>query len=178
MAWVLETSRLRLRPFTLEDADALVPLVSDPRVMRFGPGVKTGTAIEQWIQRWIDCYATHGFGQWATVLKGEDRLVGAIGLIPQVVDGVDEVEIGYRLVPQYWGQGLAIEAARGCRDHAFDTLKAERVISIIEPANAPSIRVAERNGMTLEKETTMWDKHVRIYGLDRSNRPDSSTAEG
>jgi RimJ/RimL family protein N-acetyltransferase len=83
------------------------------------------------------------------------------------VDGVEEPEIGYRLMPEFWGKGLATEAVRAWVGHCFTELDLPRVIAIIEPENGASIRVAEKAGMAFEKETWKWDRTVRIYAIAR-----------
>jgi len=67
----------------------------------------------------------------------------------QEVDGVEEVEIGYHIRRDLWGQGLATEAAQACRDYGFSQLGFDKLISLINPANIASRRVAEKNGMRL-----------------------------
>ena len=79
----------------------------------------------------------------------------------------DEIEIGYRLHPDYWGRGLATEAAQAVRDHAFADLKLPRVISLIHPDNLPSRRVAEKNAMKLEKETVFKGFPTQVFALSR-----------
>ncbi|NIM00138.1 MAG: GNAT family N-acetyltransferase, partial [Acidobacteria bacterium] len=95
----------------------------------------------------------------------DDRFAGLCGLAAQEVDGADEIELGYRLMPEFWGRGLATEAARACRDYALRTLGLPRIISIIEPDNVGSIRVAEKAGLRYERDTRKWDRVVRIYAL-------------
>jgi len=82
---------------------------------------------------------------------------------------VEEIEIGYRLHPDYWNRGLATEAARAVHDHAFSVLKLKRVISLIHRDNHPSRRVAEKNGMTLEKETTFRGFPVLVFVSERKD---------
>jgi RimJ/RimL family protein N-acetyltransferase len=102
-------------------------------------------------------------------LRKTDRaFLGYIGLIPQKVDGVDEIEIGYSLAQRHWGQGFATEGAIACRDFAFGDLNRDRLISIIDPRNEPSIRVAQRVGMSFEKRTVKWDLDVAIYSVRRA----------
>ena len=91
--------------------------------------------------------------QFALILRSNQKLIGFGGFFLQTVDDVEELEIAYRLDPSYWGQGLATEAARAVRDHAFNDLQLARVISLIHPDNIASRRVAEKNGMIPEKET-------------------------
>ena len=78
-----------------------------------------------------------------------------------------EVEIGYRLHPDYWNRGLITEAARAVRDHAFADLKLPRVISLIHPENIPSRRVGEKNRMKMEKEITFRGFPTLLYAITR-----------
>ena len=72
-------------------------------------------------------------------------------LVRREIDGAKEIEVGYVLARHAQGQGIATEAARACMNYAFTTLCEERIISLIHPDNLPSRRVAERNGMAVEK---------------------------
>jgi ribosomal-protein-alanine N-acetyltransferase len=75
------------------------------------------------------------------------------------------VEIGYLFLRKLWGQGLATEAARACRDYGFNQLGYRRLISLIGPANLASRRVAEKVGMTLEKEIIKWNMPICVYAI-------------
>ena len=152
---VLQTSRLTLREFTSSDAEALALVLSDPETMKFYPAPRDRAGVEQWIVRNMRRYAENGHGLWGMVLKSTGELIGDCGLTVQSVDGVEEIEIGYHVRRDLWGQGLAAEAARACRDDGFARLRVERLISLIRPENIPSRRVAEKNGMTVWKEV-MW----------------------
>jgi RimJ/RimL family protein N-acetyltransferase len=99
------------------------------------------------------------------ILKSTSELIGDCGLVRQSVDGVDEIEIGYHVRRDLWGQGYASEAARACRDHGFSTLSAERLISLIRPENVSSRRVAEKNGMTIWKEVTRANLLHYVYAI-------------
>ena len=94
-------------------------------------------------------------------------MIGYCGFFHQEVDGTEEIEIGYRLDPDYWSGGLATEAARAVRDHAFRDLKLQRVISLIHPENAPSRRVAEKIGMKIEKETVFRGFPTLVFAIPR-----------
>jgi RimJ/RimL family protein N-acetyltransferase len=94
-------------------------------------------------------------------------LIGHCGFLHWQIDGADEIEIGYRLHPDYWDKGIATEAAMAVRDHAFRDLKLPRVISLIHPENIPSRRVAEKIGMTLEKETIFRGFPTNVFSLCR-----------
>ena len=151
---VLETSRLILREFRTDDADALALVLSDPETMRFYPAAYDRAGVENWIARNLRRYADDGHGLWAMILKATGELIGDCGLTVQDVDGSSEIEIGYHVRRDLWGQGLATEAARACRDYGFARLPVEHLISLIRPENLSSRRVAEKNGMTIWKEVT------------------------
>jgi RimJ/RimL family protein N-acetyltransferase len=152
---ILETERLRLREFVPEDVDALSAVLSDPETMRYYPASLDRTGVAEWIERNRRRYADAGHGLWAMVLKSSGEVVGDCGLTQQTVDGVGEIEIGYHVRRDLWGQGYAPEAARACRDYGFARLGAERLISLVPLGNLPSRRVAEKVGMSLWKEV-MW----------------------
>lgn len=83
-----------------------------------------------------------------------------------MINNKQEIELSYRLARSYWGQGLGSEAAQACRDYAFTQLKLKRLISIIEPRNVASIRVAEKAGLILEQKLTLHDLPVLIYAIE------------
>lgn len=148
---ILETERLRLREFQPEDADALQKVLGDPVAMQFYPEPLDRVQVEAWLARNRERYALDGFGLWAIVLKQSQELIGDCGCVLQEVEGQNEIEIGYHVRRDIWGQGYATEAARACMKYAFRQLSAERVISMIRPENLRSRRVAEKNGLTCER---------------------------
>ena len=97
------------------------------------------------------------------------RLIGDCGLVVQEVDGVEEIEIGYLIRRDLWGQGLATEAAQFCRDYGFSQRGFDKLISLLHPANIASRRVAEKNGMRLIKEMKWRNKPTIVYAVERSN---------
>ena len=150
---VIETPRLFLRHFTIDDLDAVAEVLCDHDNMRFfARRFKRKDAAER-IQTNLRRYAEDGIGQWALLLKPDNKFAGYCGLARQEIDGIREIEVGYALARHAQGQGIATEAARACMDYAFTTLGEDRIISLIRPENLPSRRVAERNGMAVEKET-------------------------
>lgn len=162
---VLETQRLRLREMTPADADNLLGIFSDPTAMRYYPATKDRAQTEDWIEWNLASYRENGFGLWVATLKETDEFAGQCGLILQEVEGAREVEIGYLFLRRLWGQGLATEAARACRGYANEALGYKRLISLIDPANMASRRVAEKVGMKLEKEIVKWNKRVCVYSI-------------
>jgi ribosomal-protein-alanine N-acetyltransferase len=163
----LQTPRLILRSFREEDVDAMAQLFANPDFMRFSLGVfterKQTVAFIEKVMGW------HRAGipsQFAVVPKAEDAVIGYCGFYhhPELPG---EVEIGYRLHPDYWNRGLITEAARTVRDHAFADLKLPRVISLIHPENIPSRRVAEKNGMKVDREIMFRGFPTLVYAITR-----------
>ncbi len=174
---IAETDRLVLREFELSDLDDLASIMADPRVMEFstsGPWDLDRTKaflercqVDYSAERW-------GYRRWALIHKADDRLIGYCGLARyDEVDGSPEIAIGYRLTPEYWGRGLATEAAAATRDYAFGSLGMTRLISTIEPENRASIQVAEKIGMTCEKQIQKWDLRLLVYAISVVPSPDS-----
>ncbi len=149
---VIETERLRLRAITQDDFADLFAIWSDAETMRFYPNTLDEQAMRAWIERNLKRYAEYGHGLWAVIRQADQQFVGDCGLVVQDVEGVAELEAGYQFNKQFWGNGYATEAARGCMDFARDELGRERIISMIRPENLPSRRVAERNGLQIEKK--------------------------
>ncbi len=164
---ILETSRLILREFTPADADALSLVLSDPETMRHYPMRFDRAAVEEWIARQMRRYTADGFGLWAMVLKSSGELIGDCGLTVQEVEGVREIEVGYHVRRDLWGQGLASEAAEACREYGFSHVPVDRLISLIRPENLQSRRVAEKNGMTVQKEIVWRGLSHLVYAVDR-----------
>jgi [ribosomal protein S5]-alanine N-acetyltransferase len=104
--------------------------------------------------------------QFAVVPRDEHTIVGYCGFFHHA-EVPRQIEIGYRLHPDYWNRGLITEAARAVRDHAFADLKLPRVISLIHPENIPSRRVAEKNGMKVEKEIMFRGFPTLLYAITR-----------
>jgi ribosomal-protein-alanine N-acetyltransferase len=166
---ILETPRLTLREFQPEDVDALYQILSDPETMRFYVRPFDRHGVEEWIARNRQRYVIDGHGLWAMIFKASGELIGDCGLVLQEVDGVNEIEIGYHVRRDHWGQGLATEAARACRDLGFAKFSVERLISLIRPENVPSRRVAEKNGLTVWKEVTSVGLPHLVYSIRKEN---------
>jgi len=163
---ILETNRLILREMTKDDLDALHKVFSDPETMRFYPKPFDPAMTEQWIENMQQRVARDGIALWAMVLKETGEVIGDCGLVVQQVDGAEEVEIGWHVRRDLWGRGYATEAACACLKDGHDTLGRTRFISIIAPGNIASRRVAEKIGMTVEKETVWRDKLVLIHAIE------------
>ena len=165
---VLETERMYLRRMEMSDVDYLMGIFSDPVAMRYYPGTKTRNEAEDWVRWTLSSYRDHGFGQWVAILKESDEFAGQCGLTVQEVEGEEEVEIGYLFLRKLWGRGLATEAASAARDHGFG-LGYERLVSLVDPRNLASRRVAEKVGLTLEKEVWKSDKNICVYAISKDD---------
>ena len=167
-----------LRRLEMSDVDALMGIFSDPKAMRYYPGTKSRSEAEEWVAWNLDSYRERGFGLWGAILKDSGEFVGQCGLVAQEVDGRGEIEIGYLFLRRFWARGLATEAARACRDYGFSTLGYDRLVSLIDPSNLASRRVADKVGMRLEKHTHKWGKRICVYAIVRQAPPRSPLSSG
>lgn len=166
----LQTDRLFFRRLTPDDVAEWAPFCADEAALRFLPGFPTDLDSPEakatfWINRTINRWQEVGTGQCGLIERASGKLVGFAGLLSQEVDEQPALEIGYQLMPSAWGNGFATEAAIALRNYAFENKLAEKIISIIHKDNAPSQRVAERNGMTRGHETIYKDMPVFIYSI-------------
>ena len=120
-------------------------------------------------RRTMQMYKEGGYGFWAIVLTDSDCFAGLCGLLDQVIDGCRELEVGYHLLPEHQGRGLATETARAVMQYAFHKLRKRRLISIILPDNDGSIGVAKKNGLVFEKEAVFRDLDVLVFSATRDN---------
>jgi ribosomal-protein-alanine N-acetyltransferase len=165
---VIETPRLIMRHFAAADLDALSELMANADFMLFSTGVFTREQTASFLFDRVIAPARADLpSQFALITREQNRLIGYCGFFRQMVDGVSEIEIGYRLHPDYWNYGLATEAARAVRDYAFEVMKLDRVISLIHPENHASRRVTEKNGMSLEKTTTFRGFPAQVFSCTR-----------
>jgi len=167
---ILETERMFLRQMEMADVDYLMGIFSDPVAMRYYPGIKSWQEVEEWVRWTLASYRDHGFGLWVAILKDSGEFAGQCGLTVQEVEGKEEVEIGYLFLREFWGRGLATEAATAVRDHGFHKLGYERLVSLVDPRNLASRRVAEKTGLTLEKEVWKWNKKICVYSISKDEK--------
>lgn len=159
----LRTERLILRAFRAHDRDALVALNADPVFRRFlgGPWTpeRTWSSMETALGQW----ALRGYGLFAVEHGG--TVVGRVGIL-HPADWPDP-ELAWGIAPAVWGQGLAVEAARAVLDWAFGTGRVEPLISLIDPANVQSVRVAEKLGAVREGPITVRDFQADVWAHHR-----------
>jgi RimJ/RimL family protein N-acetyltransferase len=163
----LETARLVLRQFREDDLDAWARMTADPEVMRYVGGA-TLSREEAWrsIGFILGHWKIRGFGLWAAEEKKTGELVGRIGLYQP--EGWPGLEVGWLVERARWGCGFASEGGAASLAYAFDTLGARRVISVIEPPNTASIRVAEKLGERFCERRQLQGKQVAIYEIERA----------
>lgn len=172
---VLETDRLLLRRLIPDDLDALYALYRDPEMREHFPvegsspdKTLTYEETKEELEWFLNGHPKRPeLGLWATVLKEDGAFIGRCGLLPWTLDGQDEVEVAYLIDKRYWRRGLATEAARGIRDYAFSVLGLSRLVSLIDHANVASARVAEKIGMTFEKECVDETGPFLVYSISR-----------
>lgn len=158
---ILETERLYLREMDQRDYEALSKILQDDETMYAYEGAFGNEEVQEWLDRQISRYRKWGFGLWAVVLKETDVMIGQSGLTMQPWKDREVLEIGYLFNRMHWHMGYAVEAAKACKEYAFEILKAEEVCSIIRDTNTASQRVAKRIGMCVKDS---WTKHYR--GVD------------
>ena len=149
---ILETERLSLRKITMDDSLFMLDLLNQPSFIQFigDRGVRTLDDARNIIaKRYIEAYERLGFGIYLTLLRDAQTPIGICGLVKR--DGLDDVDVGYAFLPQYWSKGYASEAASAVLDYARNTLGIRRVLGITTPDNASSIRVLERVGLKFER---------------------------
>lgn len=176
----LETERLLLRIPEASDADGYLTVFRDPEVLRFlsippaSPAASV-TGISRMRRHW----ERHGIGLLSVVRKEDGRLLGRAGFLlwdperwvsamREDLDGELETEIGWTLGSEHWGRGYATEAATACRDWALGELGLTRLVSVIAPGNAASIRVAQKIGETFERadlKGPYFKRQVDLYPL-------------
>jgi len=142
-----ETERIEHRAFTLDDCEAFYRLNSHPEVMRFTgePPLNSLEGARQAIVDYPD-FDTVGYGRWACVLKETGAIIGFCGL--KYLPELNEVDVGFRFLPEYWGQGIATETSSACIAFGFKVLKLNRILGLVLSENEVSIRVLEKCGMT------------------------------
>lgn len=169
VAWngtlVLSTPRLRLRTFRRGDLPHYAALNADPEVMRYLGGEPLSRQHSDEIAAWAnELHADEGIGLLAIERREDGAFLGMCGLHHQE-SYPDEVEVGWRLAREYWGNGYATEAATAWLDHAFGPLDLPRVISIADPPNARSLAVMRRLGMTFDHEAEIQEEGIAFQAV-------------
>lgn len=158
---ILETERMYLREMNQGDYEALCKIMQDEKAMYAYEGAFTDEEVQEWLERQFARYRKYGFGLWAAVLKETGEMIGQCGLTMQSWKDGEVLEVGYLFQRAFWHKGYATEAAKACKEYAFEVLHADEVCTIIRDINTASQKVAVRNGMTVKDS---WTKHYK--GVD------------
>jgi ribosomal-protein-alanine N-acetyltransferase len=159
MTTLIQTPRLIMREFTLDDVDAVFEFSTEPEVMKF-----TGEACIETIEQaekiitdiWLPEYKQYGYARYALVHKGDDKVIGFCGLkfIPAGDIGDNEAapDIGYRMLQKYWGQGLGFEAANAAMQYGINSLGLTDIFGDAVVENTASIRILQKIGLKYERQ--------------------------
>lgn len=166
---VLETDRLILRQMSVDDADFMLGLMNDPSWLRFigDRGVRTREDARAYILKGpIDMYDRLGFGMYLTELKEEGVPIGICGLVKR--DFLADVDIGFALLPAFWGQGYAYEAAAAVMERGKAVLGLKRIVAITNPENQSSIKLLEKLGFKFDRmiRATADGPEIRLFVWD------------
>lgn len=145
---ILETDRLVVRQVTIDDAEFILGLLNEPSWLRFigDKGVRTLDDARGYILSGpIESYGRFGFGLSMTLQKSDGARIGLCGLLKR--DALPDVDIGFALLPAYWGKGYALEAAAAVLEHGGTTHGLRRIVAITNPDNERSIQLLEKLGM-------------------------------
>ena len=176
MPHVIETSRLLLRPFTLDDVDAAYRVLEGhPDVWKYDPGFqRTREQRAAIIRRYSETNEPDGCGTLAVVEQHSQQVIGYVGLqlyiLPREPFATPEVELYYKFGRDFWGYGYATEACQALIRFAFDELRLARLVTITQPTNTSSIMLLERLGMRIEAAPASWEDTV-MATLDNDQRP-------
>lgn len=169
-----ETERLIFRKILGSDFNEWLKFFTDPSTSIHWIEEKQAPheACKAWYQKQFWRCENEMGGMNALIEKSSGKLIGHCGLLVQTVDDLSELEIGYSLLPEFWGNGYACEAAIRCRDYAFQNTLTESLVSIISLTNIPSQNVAFKNGMIVEKETDYRGNRVNIFRITKGDWED------
>lgn len=163
----ITTARLLLREFQARDFDAYAAMMAEPLVTRYLGDGRPLARADAWRQlaMFVGHWALRGFGIWAVEERATGAFAGRIGCFEP--EGWPGFEIGYTLARPFWGRGYAREGAAAALDFARTELRRERILSVIRPGNAASIRVAEGLGAAAEGEVEFFGSPARLYVYPR-----------
>ncbi len=161
-----KTTRLLVRKLQPSDIETLVEIWSDPDVTQFMGGPRDQADLERIFAEDVAAAQPDPYDLWPVIERASNRVVGHCGLLEKEVDGRLEIELVYVLHKNAWGRGYATEIAAGLRDYAVEARGLPRLVALIDPANGASERVAQKVGMSLEKEVRRGDKLMRVYAIN------------
>ena len=164
---VLNTKRLLLRHLEPGDLASLHALYRDPEMRKYYPdGTRTLLETKEELEWFLHGHPRHPeLGLWATVERNTGEFLGRCGLLPWHIQGTQEVELAFMIKKERWREGLAAEAALGIIGHAHEALGLRRLVCLVMPGNAASAGVANKVGMSFEREFTDEIGPCHLYSL-------------
>ena len=172
---IIETERLLIRPFKMEDIEPSYMMNLDADVSRYtGDGgiVSKKEIKRRVVENVFGDYEKYGFGWLAVELKGENKFIGFTGL--KYLEDMDEVDLGYRFMKEYWGKGIATESGKACVSLGFNNLGLKRMIAMVFPENINSIRVLDKLNFEYEKDIIEDNQLAKIYSLIKEKASDKT----
>lgn len=168
---LLETARLRLRPWTVDDAVRAAPIFADPATMAtYDDREPWDTArLRREVARWIESQESRGFSLWAVERRDTGELIGGCGFLD--CEDTGELEIHFVIARSQWGQGFATEAARAAVEHGAGPLGLPRIAGVVWPGNAASEAVLRKLGFAFERRIPFFGAEALLYALTRPERP-------
>ena len=160
---IIETNRLLLREASYDDADFIFRLLNEPSFIQYigDRGIRTLEDAQEYIKtRMISSYDVHGFGLYVVVLKETNEKTGICGLVKR--QGLDDIDIGYASLPEFWGKGLATEASLAVKNFAKTSIGLKRLSGITDPKNNASVRVLEKIGLTFNKMIKLSEDDIEL----------------
>ena len=167
----IETDRLILRKFTLEDAEEAFHMNNDPEVMKYiiGERFKSVDEVKEMIKKNVfGDYEKHGYGRMAITLKPSNKFIGFTGL--KYNDDFKEVDLGYRLMRKYWGKGIATESSLPFMNYGFNQLGLKRIVALAFEGNIGSIKIMKKVGMIFEKYMVIDGHELVCYAKNHSSK--------
>ena len=153
---LIETERLALREITTDDAEFLLQLLNEPSFLKNigDKNVRTiADAASYALNGPIASYKQHGYGLYLVELQETRTPIGICGLVKR--ESLPDADIGYAFLPEFWGRGYALEATLAMKQYAFQRLKHKRLLAIVNPANASSIKVLDKLGLRFDRMIRM-----------------------
>ena len=166
---VLETDRLIVRRLSPEDAAFIFQLLNEPSWLRFigDKGVRTIEDARAYILNGpLEMYARLGFGLFLVELKEKGFSIGMCGLLKR--DSLEDVDIGFAFLPEYWGRGYAYEAASAVMAYGGSALGLNRIVAITSVDNESSAKLLKKLGFRFEEMVKLSNdsKEIRLFGTD------------
>lgn len=166
---MIETKRLILRPYNIDDIDDLYKIISDKETMKYFDQPYTYEQTIRWVNWSIDHYKRYGFSFFAVILKETGQFIGNCGLTLQTIDNEILPEIGYHIHKDYMRQGYGSEAAIAVKDWAFLNTEYNDLYSYMSKDNEASVKVAIKNGMKHIKDYEEDNKVYSVYKITRAD---------